>query len=133
MKTMLITGCITAVIFFSACNGGNTGQPAVPAEQKVSEDKNNSNPDYQAGLLLVGQSDCSSCHKVEETLIGPSYRAIADKYPATDEQINRLAQTVIKGVTPETAVWGKLPMAPHPQLLKDDVVKMVKYILLLKK
>ena len=87
------------------------------------------NPDYSKGLSLVAKSDCFTCHKVNEKLIGPAYQAVADKYTATDEVIDSLAQTVIKG---SVGKWGSVPMTAHPQLAADDAKAMVKYIMTLK-
>lgn len=86
-------------------------------------------PDYDAGLNLVAQSGCFTCHKLREPLTGPPYGEIAKKYPATPENISMLADKIIKG---STGVWGQIPMIAHPDLKKEDAEKMVKYILLLK-
>ena len=98
--------------------------PATPAVKDVTE-----NPDYLAGLELLPKSDCLSCHKVEEKLIGPAYRDVANKYTADDKTINMLVDKIIKG---GTGVWGPVAMTPHPQVSREDATKMVKYILLLK-
>ena len=55
---------------------------------------------------------------------------MAGKYPATDENIDHLADKIIAG---GQGVWGAIPMTPHPTLSKDDAKEMVKYILSLKK
>jgi cytochrome c len=44
--------------------------------------------------------------------------------------IDMLVNKVING---GKGNWGDVPMAPHPQLKKEDVTEMVKYILSLKK
>lgn len=87
-----------------------------------------SNPDYQAGLALEAKSDCATCHKLDEKLVGPSFRDIANKY--TEKDIDMLAEKVITG---GAGNWGQVPMTPHPQLSKEDSKAIVKYILLLKK
>jgi cytochrome c len=89
-----------------------------------------SNPDYQAGLAIEAKSDCATCHKLDEKLVGPSFRDIANKYPNDDATITMLAGKVING---GAGNWGQVPMTPHPQLSQDDAKTIVKYILLLKK
>ena len=133
MKKVL--GTIVAVVVLMACGSGEekkeatatagTETKAVAAPKPLSE-----NPDYQKGLALVAGSDCLTCHKTSEKLIGPAYKDVAAKYEATESNIKMLASKVIKG---GTGVWGAIPMTPHPQIKEEDAEAMVKYVLLLKK
>jgi cytochrome c len=136
MKKIIIIFSISLIVF--ACRNQDTGAakisdsattttttPAEPAVKDVTE-----NPDYTAGLELIAKSDCLTCHKVEEKVIGPAYRDVANKYTSDDKTVNMLADKVIKG---GTGVWGPIAMSPHPTLSKEDAIKMVKYVLLLKK
>jgi len=133
MKKVL--GTIVAVVVLMACGSGEekkeatatagTETKAVAAPKPLSE-----NPDYQKGLALVAGSDCLTCHKTSEKLIGPAYKDVAAKYEATESNIKMLASKVIKG---GTGVWGAIPMTPHPQIKVEDAEAMVKYVLLLKK
>jgi cytochrome c len=54
---------------------------------------------------------------------------VAQKYEATDANIEMLAGKVIKG---GSGVWGQVPMTPHDSLSLDNAKVMVKYILALK-
>lgn len=118
----------------AACSGGDaekkadtsteTGTPAEPTVTDVS-----ANPDYKAGLALIAKSDCLTCHKVAEKLIGPAYQEVANKYAGQDTAIAYLSKKIIAG---GAGVWGAVPMTPHPQLAQADVEQMIKYILLLK-
>jgi cytochrome c len=83
-----------------------------------------------AGEKLIAKSDCIGCHNKVQKVIGPAYVDIAAKYPLNDENINHLADKVIKG---GKGVWGEIPMTPHASLSKDDAKQMVTYILGLKK
>jgi len=82
------------------------------------------------GEALIAKSDCLACHSKTQKLVGPAYVNVAGKYPATDENIEHLADKIIAG---GQGVWGAIPMTPHPGLSKDDAKEMVKYILSLKK
>ena len=84
----------------------------------------------QKGLELVAKSDCFTCHKVNETAVGPAYQLVADKYENNEAVIDSLAQKIIKG---GSGNWGQVPMTPHPQVSVDDAKAMVKYVLALKK
>jgi cytochrome c len=112
-----------------SCGDGTVYKGNVePTAQKTNSLSDN--PDYQKGLTLVANSDCLTCHKVGEKLIGPAYKDVADKYENTDANIKMLSLKVIKG---GAGNWGQIPMTPHPQLKQEDVEQMIKYILLLKK
>jgi cytochrome c len=78
---------------------------------------------------LIAQSDCLTCHKVDEKAIGPAYRDVANKYSNDNQTVTMLADKIIKG---GAGVWGQIPMTPHPNLSKQDAEQMVKYVLLLK-
>lgn len=82
------------------------------------------------GLTLIKSSDCLTCHKDNEKLIGPSYQQIADKYPNSPETVELLADKIVKG---GQGVWGDVPMAPHPNISHEDAKQMAKYILAMKK
>ena len=124
---------VPLIIFMAAC-GGNASEStannskdtsaAAPAANDVS-----SNPDYQKGLALVAKSNCLTCHKIDEKLIGPAYKDVANKYAGNDTAVTYLAHKVIAG---GKGVWGDVAMTPHPDLSEADAEQMVKYILLLK-
>lgn len=85
--------------------------------------------ELEEGKILISKSDCLACHKVDVKLLGPSYKDVAKKYPATEANYNLLSQKIIKG---GSGVWGNIPMAPHASLKADDAKKMVRYILSIK-
>src|SRR5688572_4933418 len=124
MKRSMIILLGTSILI--ACGGGG-------GKEKVSEKKTEDitqHPDYQAGLALIAKSDCLTCHKVDETVTGPPYRDVANKYgDMPDTIISHLAGKIISG---GNGVWGQVFMTPHPNLSKADAETMVKYILLLK-
>lgn len=99
-----------------------------PAKEPAADDLSK-NPDYQKGLGLIAQSDCLTCHKVDETSTGPAYRDVANKYPNDEKTVAMLADKVIKG---GSGNWGQIPMTPHATLSADDAKQMVKYVMLLK-
>lgn len=81
------------------------------------------------GAQLIAGSDCGSCHKQNEKVVGPSYVDIAKKYPATAANIAMLGNKIITG---GKGNWGEIPMTPHPALALADTKEMAKYILSLK-
>lgn len=103
----------------SGAAGAETTPPATAA----------AGADADKGLELIAQSDCLTCHKVEEKLVGPAYREVAKKYENTPANVDSLASKIIHG---GAGNWGQVPMTPHPAISRDDAQLMVKYILSLK-
>jgi cytochrome c len=125
MMKLIASAVIVLGLF--ACNSGEEKTKSVEGGQKKNAAMDN--PDYDAGLNLVAKSNCFTCHKLREKLIGPAYGDVANKYANTPENIELLTDKILKG---GQGVWGTVPMAAHPELTKADAEKMVKYILLLK-
>lgn len=125
---------VPLIIFMAACGGNSsestaneskdTSAAAAPAANDIS-----TNPDYQKGLALVAKSNCLTCHKIDEKLIGPAYKDVANKYAGNDTAVNHLAHKIISG---GKGVWGDVAMTPHPDVSEADAEQMVRYILLLK-
>jgi cytochrome c len=78
------------------------------------------------GKNLIESSDCRSCHQIDKTSIGPSYEAIAERYPKNDANTQLLMDKVING---GSGVWGDHGMSAHPELSVSDAKRMVEYIL----
>lgn len=130
MKSKIIA--VGLVSFLISC-GNNTSEKKAdtPPPEEKKEVSISDNPDYQKGIALIGKNDCLTCHKIDEKLIGPPYRDVANKYAAMpDTIVSHLAGKIIHG---GNGVWGEVAMTPHADLSKDDAEAMVKYILLLKK
>jgi len=125
-KTFLILGAV--VIFMASFSKADlTKEKAVAA---VAAKNTNAVFQVSPGEKLINKSDCLGCHNKTNKIIGPAYVDVAKKYPATEKNINYLADKIIKG---GTGVWGTMPMTAHPTLKKDDAKLMAKYILSLKK
>ena len=130
MKKILLTSVVALTLI---AGGGGTETKEQPKEEAKQETTAapvlSDNPDYEKGLALIAASDCLTCHKVDEKIIGPTYRDVANKYENTEANVKMLAEKVIKG---GSGVWGDVAMTPHPNVSQADAEQMVKYILLLK-
>ncbi|TAE53594.1 MAG: glycosyl hydrolase, partial [Bacteroidetes bacterium] len=80
----------------------------------------------QPGYALIERSDCKTCHNANVQTVGPSYKAIAEKYKYTSLNVQQLANKVIAG---GSGVWGQVAMMAHPDLQMGDAMEMVQYIL----
>lgn len=81
------------------------------------------------GSKLVQPSGCMACHKENEKVLGPAFLAVAQKYPSTPENIKKLVEKVYNG---GSGVWGDYAMAAQSHLKKDQIEKMVRWVLSLK-
>ena len=80
-------------------------------------------------MTLINGSDCATCHNETERTVGPSYKEIAERYEATEDNIILLTTKVIEG---GTGVWGEVPMTAHPNMAEEDARTIVEYILSLR-
>jgi cytochrome c len=133
---------ISMIVVFCACSNqtsdGNNDAAATESNAEIEKRRedslaaaaaNTAAAEKEKGIELIAQSDCLTCHKVEEKFIGPSYKEVAAKYNNDDTTRNRLAQKIITG---GSGVWGQVPMTPHPQITEADAKTMVGYIMSLK-
>ncbi len=114
-----------SILCFSCGNQTNTAETKETSSTTSVMD----NPDYDKGLKLIAKSDCLTCHKLREALIGPAYGLVAAKYEDTESNREMLVSKIIGG---GQGVWGQIPMTGHPNLSREDALAMVKYIMLLK-
>ena len=144
MKKVFIILCISAVV--TACGGSKSAgsssdsttaanETAKSAETNADTNANKTGTEKEGennapGAKLMAANDCNTCHKVDVKVIGPAFQDVAAKYPATEANIDTLANKIIKG---GKGNWGDIPMASHPTLAVSDAKEMVKYILSLKK
>ena len=129
-----------AIAILVACNSSSdtSAESADTATTATSGDTTSAaatkditqDPNYSAGMAIEAKSDCATCHKINERVVGPSFKEISEKYAGADEaMIDSLAGKVISG---GAGNWGPTPMTPHPNLSKEDARTVVKYVLLLK-
>ncbi len=127
MKKIFVTLGIALVIF--ACNSGEDKTADETAPTSATTPAASDESKYEKGVELIAGSDCLACHKINEKLTGPSYKDVANKYDATEENYSYLAKKIIEG---GSGVWGAVAMTPHPSLSEADAKEMAKYILSLK-
>ena len=79
-----------------------------------------------AAKALAEKNLCLACHKVEEKLVGPSFRDVAKKYQGVADAQARLIANINKG---GKGVWGTVPMPPAKDVPDEDLKTIVAWIL----
>lgn len=82
------------------------------------------------GRYWMENSDCFTCHEMNNNNVGPSFQHIADRYSNDNRTKDQLIQKVKLG---GSGTWGASVMNPHPQLADKEIRTMLDYIFSLKK
>jgi cytochrome c len=83
------------IFLFTACDSNsNTKEDA--NKKHINSDKVISFK-VSIGASLVTNSNCKTCHRETQKVIGPSFADIAAKYPRNDANIDYIAHKIIKG------------------------------------
>ncbi len=132
MKKIFLIGSFAGLLLFSCSKkeepiDENAARNAEMAQQN-QEQQIVLTPEEE-GKSLIETANCLTCHKVDEKLIGPSYKEVAAKYENTPENAEMIASRIIDG---STGIWGSAVMTPHAGLSKENAKKMVAYIMTLK-
>jgi cytochrome c len=75
---------------------------------------------------LARSKNCVACHHLERKMIGPAFKAVAERYGKDEAAIKTLSEKVVKG---GGGVWGQPPMPPQPAVSPEDAEILVKWIL----
>ena len=109
----------------SSCHFGSNTTQEDSEKQATSESA--ANKAISSAEDLLAANDCAAYHQEKESIIGPSYIQIAERYSSKDIPI--LAEKIIKG---GKGNWGETPMTAHPGLSDLEATEMVNYILKMK-
>lgn len=119
-----------AAAFAISCGNNNTkpatSETATATTEAMKPASTGMTAEQEKGLDLITKSDCLTCHKLNETNIGPAYTEVAKRYAGKSGIEDSLAQKIIKG---GAGNWGQVPMTPHPQISEADAKTMVQYVL----
>ncbi len=80
-----------------------------------------------AALQLAGKNNCLACHAINKKLVGPAWKAVADKYRGDASAQSRLESKVSKG---GSGAWGSMAMpANSPRVKAEDITSLIRFIL----
>ncbi len=78
-----------------------------------------------SGLLDIARSGCIGCHQFKARATGPSFAAIAERYPDNQASIDTLSRYIREG---STGVFGQTSMPPHAEFTQDQLHAIAAWI-----
>jgi cytochrome c len=75
---------------------------------------------------LAASRGCTACHTADKPLVGPAFKAIAERYRGDASAAPRLAAKVRNG---GAGSWGQTPMPAHPALPDAELKQLVGWVL----
>ena len=82
-----------------------------------------------ADTALLQKNNCLACHNVTQTVVGPAFKDVANRYRGQADAADKLARKIRLG---GSGVWGAMPMPAHPQISDVDAKKLAVYVLNIK-
>lgn len=80
------------------------------------------------GVQFARSKQCLACHQVDTQRVGPSFRAIAERYATAPAARQYLAGTIREG---SRGKWGAIPMPAQAQVNAMDATRLAAWILAL--
>ncbi|NHZ33526.1 c-type cytochrome [Massilia rubra] len=114
---------------FGATRGVDTTQPAPTARlpgTATAVPAAAAGAPGQAALALLQQNACLACHAVATKVVGPSFKAVQEKYQGDSNAATTLAGKIKQG---SAGAWGVVPMPAQGHLNDADIATMVGWIL----
>lgn len=78
------------------------------------------------GQALMQNAGCIACHAVDQRIVGPSFRDVADKYKGDAGAAEHLLTKIRHG---GSGTWGTISMPPQTQVGDADLKAIVAWIL----
>jgi cytochrome c len=83
---------------------------------------------FDRGYALAGKKGCFECHALGRDYVGPSFRAIAERYRMQPESRAQLAETIRSG---SRGHWGeRFNMWPQVHFTEAELTRLVDWVLM---
>jgi len=88
--------------------------------------------DFNSYITKAGiMPPCTTCHKVDSKLVGPSYNAIALYYADKKDDAEAMAALKEKVAAGGSGTWGAIPMPANGTAKAEDIAAILDWILAL--
>lgn len=78
------------------------------------------------GLGLAQAKHCVACHRVEKKVVGPPFKAIAERFKGEAAAIPHLAQRIREG---SRGQWGAIGMPRQVDVTQEEAEQLAAWIL----
>jgi cytochrome c len=85
--------------------------------------------DAASEAAFAKSKNCLACHAIDKKVVGPAFKAVADKYRQDPGAAERLALKVRQG---GNGVWGVVYMPANAQVTPEESKRLVAWVLGLK-
>ncbi len=75
---------------------------------------------------MVRSKKCMSCHALDQKLVGPAFKSVAEKYANDKDAEARLAKKIREG---GSGVWGVVPMPANPEVNAAESQRLAHWVL----
>jgi cytochrome c len=82
--------------------------------------------DNAATAGMAGTLGCMMCHNADVKIVGPAFKAVAEKYKDQADAQDKLFQKVKNG---GQGAWGRVPMPAHNQVPDEKITALVQWVL----
>ncbi|MEX2367817.1 MAG: c-type cytochrome [Pseudohongiellaceae bacterium] len=74
---------------------------------------------------MLQQKACVACHATDVQLVGPAYKAVAEKYSGEDGAVDTLVDSIMNG---SEGKWGQIPMPPNA-VTEEEATALAEWVL----
>ncbi len=109
-----------------AQHGADTTRPpgAAPTPVAAPVAAPAAQPTANSATGLIKQHGCVACHGIDNKIIGPAFRDVAQKYAGRADAVDYLAGKIASG---GSGTWGPIPMPPQT-LMTDDAKAIARWL-----
>jgi sulfite dehydrogenase len=75
---------------------------------------------------MLAENACTSCHGVDQKIVGPSFREVATRYAGDSGAATKLAAKIKAG---GAGAWGAIPMPAHAGLSDAELAQLATWVL----
>ena len=79
---------------------------------------------------LINEQGCFACHSLDQKMVGPSFKMVADSYRGQKDAADMLAKKIISGGNGHwDKITGGIMMPPHPGMSMEQAKKVADWVL----
>jgi cytochrome c len=82
----------------------------------------------QDGVDLAKRDGCTVCHSTDAKMVGPPFKAVAEKYKGDPAAIDKLVSSIRKG---SQGKWGSVPMPPNTSVNDEQAQALARWVMAL--